>query len=148
MSKPPLPHPDQSLPFLLLRARETVMAPIRQMLSETGLTEQQWRILRVLAQFGPQDASGLADRACLQMSSVTRITRTMEARGLIALIRDSQDRRRQRIAIAEAGSAIISENQSAAEHIAAGFQERLGAKDYAALLGLLSRFNAADDPDA
>ena len=28
------------------------MTPIRDMLSETGITEQQWRVLRVLSEFG------------------------------------------------------------------------------------------------
>ena len=31
------------------------MAPIRDMLRASGLTEQQWRVLRILSEFGPQD---------------------------------------------------------------------------------------------
>ena len=58
-----LPPTDQSLPIALLRARERLMIPIREALQVTGLTEQQWRLLRVLEEFGPQDATKLAERA-------------------------------------------------------------------------------------
>ncbi|MBT7906778.1 MAG: MarR family transcriptional regulator, partial [Marinovum sp.] len=58
-----LPPNSRSLPIALIRAREGVMLPIRQMLSETGITEQQWRVLRVLAEYGVMDAKTLADRS-------------------------------------------------------------------------------------
>jgi len=35
---------DRSLPIALLRARETVMEPVRDMLSESGISEQKWRV--------------------------------------------------------------------------------------------------------
>ena len=53
----PLPSTQRSLAFALLRAREKVMTPIRAMLAEAGITEQQWRVLRVLDEFGPLEAS-------------------------------------------------------------------------------------------
>ena len=60
-----LPSTSRSLPIALIRAREGVMTPIRDMLAETGMTEQQWRVLRVLDEFGRMDTKTLADRACL-----------------------------------------------------------------------------------
>ena len=47
------------------------MAPIRKMLLAAGITEQQWRILRVLTETGPIDAGSLAKRACLLAPSLT-----------------------------------------------------------------------------
>ncbi|MCV6603086.1 MAG: hypothetical protein OIF54_16255 [Cohaesibacter sp.] len=38
-------HTSRVLPIALLRARETVMGPIRDMLNENGLTEQGQRLL-------------------------------------------------------------------------------------------------------
>ena len=52
-----LPSIARSLPIALLRAREKVMAPFREMLSRTDITEQQWRVLRILSEFGPQDST-------------------------------------------------------------------------------------------
>ena len=39
---------DRSLPMTLNRALDAVMPPYRELFSRYGLTEQQWRILRVL----------------------------------------------------------------------------------------------------
>lgn len=78
-----LPTTQRSLPMALLRARENVMAPIRAMLSASGLTEQQWRLLRVLSESGPLEATILANRAALLLPSQTRIVQSMEKRGLV-----------------------------------------------------------------
>ena len=40
---------ELSLPLQLLKAREAAMARFRPMLRSHGLTEQQWRVIRVLA---------------------------------------------------------------------------------------------------
>ena len=44
-----LPSTRRSVPIALIRAREKVMGPIRDMLADSGITEQQWRILRVIS---------------------------------------------------------------------------------------------------
>ncbi len=41
---------SHSLPMMLYRTLDTVMPRFRQIFSEFGLTEQQWRVLRVLWQ--------------------------------------------------------------------------------------------------
>ncbi|WP_457772918.1 hypothetical protein [Phycobium rhodophyticola] len=57
-----LPETTRSLPIAMLRARETMMAPIRHMLQKAGVTEQQWRVLRVLAERGTTDPRTLRMR--------------------------------------------------------------------------------------
>lgn len=137
-----LPPTTRSLPIALMRARESVMAPIRDMLSETGLSEQQWRVLRVLAEQGEMDSHSLAERACLLFPSLTRMAATMNAKGLITQTRDPNDRRRQLIAIAPAGLAIIASRVEAASAIAKGFRNKIGDEDYETLLDLLGRLSA------
>ena len=133
-----LPSTSRSLPIALIRAREGVMIPIRQMLAETGITEQQWRVLRVLAEHGPQDASTLADRASLLFPSLTRIAQTMRGKGLIAQTRDETDRRRQTIVLTEAGQKIIDDNADKASQIVSGYKATLGEDKYEKLLDLLA----------
>ncbi len=133
-----LPPTNRSLPIALIRAREGVMQPIRDMLAETGITEQQWRVLRVLAEHGPQDASTLARGASLLFPSLTRITQTMNSKGLITQTRDSQDRRRQMIAISPKGQKIIDDYAGQAVQIVAGFKATLGDAQYEQLLDLLA----------
>ncbi|WP_299284704.1 homoprotocatechuate degradation operon regulator HpaR [uncultured Tateyamaria sp.] len=138
---PRLPSTSRSLPIALIRAREGVMAPIREMLADTGITEQQWRVLRVLSEYGPLDASTLADRASLLFPSLTRIATTMREKGLITQTRDSDDRRRQFIRIAPAGEQIIDDHTAQAAQIVAGFRETLGDAQYETLLDLLGRLD-------
>ena len=136
-----LPSTARSLPIALIRAREGVMAPIREMLAETGITEQQWRVLRVLSEHGPLDSTTLADRASLLFPSLTRIATTMRSKGLITQTRDARDRRRQVVEITEAGQKIIDHHTNQAAKIVDGFRARLGHQDYEALLDLLARLD-------
>ena len=136
-----LPSTARSLPIALIRAREGVMIPIREMLSETGITEQQWRVLRVLSEFGTLDTKTLADRSSLLFPSLTRIATTLRKKGLITQTRDDIDRRRQFIEITPSGQQIIDQNTDQAARIVAGFQHKLGKKDYEKLLDLLGKLD-------
>ncbi len=119
------------------------MPPIREMLADAGITEQQWRVLRVLAEYGPQSSSTLAGRASLLFPSLTRIAQTMQTKGLITLSRDEQDRRRQMIDITSAGQKIIDDKANQALEIVADVKQRLGEKKYNDLLDTLALL----DPD-
>ena len=133
-----LPSTARSLPIALIRAREGVMLPIREMLAETGITEQQWRVLRVLSEFGAMDTKTLADRSSLLFPSLTRIAATLRQKGLVTQTRDQADRRRQFIEITPAGQKIIDERVAEAVQIVAGFKSRLGNENYETLLDLLA----------
>lgn len=136
-----LPTTTRSLPIALMRAREKVMAPIREMLSETGITEQQWRILRVLSEHGSQEASKLAERACLLLPSQTRILQSMLEKGYVTRTPDEKDRRRQHVAITDKGQAIIDENMDQAVAIAQKFRSALGSDRYESLLDCLEELD-------
>lgn len=133
-----LPSTARSLPIALIRAREGVMSPIRDMLSETGITEQQWRVLRVLAEYGRMDTKTLADRSSLLFPSLTRIAATLREKGLVTQTRDNKDRRRQFVEITPNGQKIIDERTPQASQIVAGFKDTLGEDNYETLLDLLS----------
>ena len=46
------PFTHRNLPRVLLQARESVMAHTRSRLREHALSDQQWRVLRVLGEHG------------------------------------------------------------------------------------------------
>lgn len=135
--KRPLPPTNRSLPIALIRARENVMGPIRAMLHETGLTEQQWRVLRVLSESGEIDATELSVRACLLLPSLSRILRTMETKGLISRGQNAEDQRRQKLEITPAGQNIIDANREQGIAIVDRMKAHLGADNYEKLLTLL-----------
>lgn len=136
-----LPSTSRSLPIALIRAREGVMAPIRDMLSDTGITEQQWRVLRVLSEYGALDTTTLADRASLLFPSLTRIATKMRAKGLITQTRDDVDRRRQFIAITPEGQKIIDDYAAQSAQIVKDFRATLGPENYETLLDLLAKLD-------
>ena len=97
----------QSLPIMLLRAREAVMARYRPMLRGIGVTEQQWRVLRVLKESGEIDVSTLAERASILGPSLTRILKTLREEGYLHVRQDSDDRRRNLASLTDAGDALV-----------------------------------------
>ncbi|KPD13390.1 homoprotocatechuate degradation operon regulator HpaR [Phaeobacter sp. 11ANDIMAR09] len=133
-----LPSTARSLPIALLRARERVMGPIRKLLSDVDLTEQQWRVLRVVQESDGIDPTEIADQACLLLPSLTRILQKLDEKGLISRERDKVDRRRQIIRITAAGEKIIEANIAASIAIVDRTREKMGEERYEALLDLLN----------
>lgn len=133
-----LPSTSRSLPIALIRAREGVMSPIREMLAETGITEQQWRVLRVLTEYGRMDAKTLANRSSLLFPSLTRIAATLRDKGLVTQTRDDKDRRRQFIEATPEGRKIIADRAAQSAEIVASFKATLGPENYETLLDLLA----------
>ena len=136
-----LPLTRRSLPIALIRAREGIMSPIREMLAETGITEQQWRVLRVLAENGEMGTKTLAQQSSLLLPSLTRIATAMVNKGLITQTRDSTDRRRQMIDITPQGLKIIEDRMEQTAEIIAGFRATLGDENYETLLDLLAKLD-------
>ncbi|WP_170404997.1 homoprotocatechuate degradation operon regulator HpaR [Ruegeria arenilitoris] len=133
-----VPLTSRSLPIALLRARERVMGPIRKMLADVGVTEQQWRVLRVLDEEGPQEPTHIADRACLLLPSLTRILQKLEAKGLIRREIHPDDKRRQIVDISAKGKQIIHDNIQVTVHLAEDLRTKLGPERHEALLDLLN----------
>lgn len=127
----------RSLPIALLRAREAVMERFRPMLAAHNLTEQQWRVIRVLAEQGVIDASEMAERAFILAPSLTRIIRSLEERGLITKLRDEKDGRRVLLQIAPAGLSIIKEVSPESGAIYRNIETRFGPNKLNQLLDLL-----------
>ncbi|MDD9739783.1 MAG: homoprotocatechuate degradation operon regulator HpaR [Marinovum algicola] len=132
-----LPPTDQSLPIALLRARERLMIPIREALQVTGLTEQQWRLLRVLEEFGPQDATKLAERASLLMPSQTRIVQNLSEKGYVTRRTNPEDRRRQVVSITAAGHQVLVKNAPKAREISDEVAAALGEEKVKMLVSIL-----------
>lgn len=139
-----LPSTSRSLPISLLRAREKVMGPIRNMLADAGVTEQQWRVLRVLTEQGPLDPTTIADQACLLLPSLTRILQKLEEKELVTRVRDQVDRRRQVIEATGDGKALIAANAPSSKMVMGHLRDRFGEERYEALLDLLNDLNELD----
>jgi len=138
---------QHSLPMALLRAREAVMRRFRPMLESHGVNEQQWRVLRVLAEAEALDASEVAARANILAPSLTRMIRTMEDKALIARGRDRDDARRVMLRIAPAGVAVIRDASPESRRIYHEIEAAYGPERMAALVDLLNALSVLDADD-
>ena len=95
---PTQPFKHRNLPRLLLQAREAVMAHTRPGLRQHGLSDPQWRVLRVLGEHAHETAGietgRIASEAFLLGPSLTGVLARMERDGLIRRARCAQDARR------------------------------------------------------
>jgi homoprotocatechuate degradation regulator HpaR len=121
----------------LLRARESVMENFRPMLARHDVTEQQWRVIRVLAEAGRLDATEVSTRASILAPSLTRMIRTLEQRKFIRRRKDARDGRRVILEIAPAGLALIQKASPESLAIHAELEQRFGREKLDALLDLL-----------
>lgn len=97
----------RSLPLALLSLRELLMERFRPLLAAHDVTEQQWRVLRVLNEAPDIDATELAAQASILAPSLSRILKALEARGFIEIGKDPDDRRRAIINLSRDGAAFI-----------------------------------------
>lgn len=123
----------------LLGAREAVMLRFRPLLDRHGLTEQQWRVLRVLAEAGALDATKLALRSNVLAPSLTRMLRLLEARALVRRKGDPQDARRTMLQISAAGQAVIEAAGPDSNAIHDQIARDFGPDNVARLLALLDQ---------
>lgn len=135
---------NRSLPIALLRARETVMGPVREMLADSPVNEQKWRVLRVLEEGGPQDQNTIARSACLLLPSLTRILRVLEDDGLVSRRADAEDRRRSIVTIEAAGRKILADYSDRATQLVQQLRAQYGEAKFEQLLDLLEELQAVD----
>lgn len=119
------PYPV-SLAGSLLAAREAVMAPIRPLLRSANVTEQQWRVLRVLADAESLDAKGIADHALLYAPTVTRILKELVERKLIERRIDPGDARRSIVSITDNGRQLVSDTAKRTKVLLKAYTETFG----------------------
>ena len=122
-----LPAYSQSIAGSLLAAREAVMAPIRPHLRSAGVTEQQWRVLRVLSDNGTMDAGTIAQKALLYAPSVTRILKELLQRGLIAKTANVADGRKLSISISDMGQNLVQQTAAHTTRLLNEYEAVFGA---------------------
>lgn len=145
------PFPHRNLPLRLLQARERVLAQFRPILNAHGVTEQQWRILRALAELGPLEPRQIVARCGISSPSLAGVLARMEELGLVQRERLAHDQRRQLVELTPASRQRVAD---AAPEIAATYaalRQRVGAARldalHAALDELLALLGEGDDAD-
>jgi homoprotocatechuate degradation regulator HpaR len=137
-AEPKLRPLKRSLPMTLLRARESVMERFRGMLRHHGLTEQQWRVIRVLAESEPLEVSRLATHSFLLPPSLSRILKFLSKKRLIRRRSVDDDQRRFEVSLTAAGRRLFQEVAPSSEAIYRDLEETFGEQRLEQLYALLS----------
>ena len=144
------PFAHRNLPRLLLEAREAVMLHTRPSLREHGLSDQQWRVLRVLGEHarlpGGVETGRVAREAFLLGPSLTGVLARMERDGLIERSRCPQDARRSVVRATAAGLKRVRTLSRTIEAHYTWLEQRLGPARLAQLYGLLDEVIALEQP--
>jgi homoprotocatechuate degradation regulator HpaR len=125
----------------LLKAREAAMSRFRPMLRSHGVTEQQWRVIRALADHEPMDASELAARSFLLAPSLTRILQFLEGESLVKRTADKNDQRRSVLSLTAKGRRLFSKVAPDSAALYDEIESEFGADRMALLYELLQEFH-------
>ena len=128
---------NRSLAINLLRTREAVMDRFRPMLASANLTEQQWRVLRGLSEYGATEAGKLAFIACILPQSLSRIAKNFEKKNLIKMEVDRTDARKIILSLTKAGEVLMTNATLESKNIYAQLIEDFGKNNLTDLLDKL-----------
>jgi homoprotocatechuate degradation regulator HpaR len=137
----------RNLPRLLLQAREAVMAHTRPSLREHALSDQQWRVLRVLGEHGAVETGRVAREAFILGPSLTGVLARMERDNLIARSRDPEDQRRTVVEATAHGMKLVKKLSSSIEAHYQWLEQSLGKTKLTQLYGLLDELIALEQPE-
>jgi homoprotocatechuate degradation regulator HpaR len=146
MSTPTQAFVHRNLPRLLLQAREAVMAHTRPSLRHHGLSDQQWRVLRVLGEHGAVETGRVAREAFILGPSLTGVLTRMERDGLIHRQRDSQDARSTVVQATEKGTRLVEKLSLTIEAHYAWMEKSLGKEKLSQLYELLDSLIELEQP--
>ncbi len=140
------PFVHRNLPRLLLQAREAVMAHTRPGLRDCGLSDQQWRVLRVLGEHGTVETGRVAREAFILGPSLTGVLNRMERDGLIRRERDPADQRRTVVQATARGRRLVDKLSCTIEAHYEFLEKSLGKAKLGQLYTLLDELIELEAP--
>ena len=132
-------HPDQSAAYLMKRILAFMAAEVDQALEPRGLTNAQWVPLLKLHRGSAGTAAELARNCSMDAGAMTRTLDRLEAKGLVARARSSQDRRVVNLELTEEGRATASQIPAVLCSVQNKFLQPLSIGEWEQLKDLLRR---------
>ncbi|MDJ0905676.1 MAG: MarR family transcriptional regulator [Woeseiaceae bacterium] len=97
---------SHALPMALYRTLDAVMPRFRKIFNEFGLTEQQWRVLRVLWDEQATTLNRLAALTLIPAPSLVGVVDRLERDQLVNRQRSEADRRKVNVVLTSQGAAL------------------------------------------
>jgi DNA-binding MarR family transcriptional regulator len=139
--KKPFGHPAEEVAVALLRTADVLRGDLERTLSRSGVTLQQYNVLRILRGSHPEPLPTLeiAERMIERAPGITRLLDRLEAAKLVSRKRCPKDRRRVLCSITATGLATLAQADGPVHATERGRAGRLAPADLATLLALLDR---------
>jgi homoprotocatechuate degradation regulator HpaR len=131
----------RSLPMMLYRTLDTVMPRFRRIFNDFGLTEQQWRVLRVLWETDNTTIMALSEATLLPAPSLIGIVDRLERHELVNRQRSEVDRRKVNVVLTSQGAALEDEIMPRVASAYADLKQSVDAETWSAVLAGLGQIS-------
>lgn len=128
--------------MLLLQARGGLIARFRPVLKKTGLTEQQFRILRALDVYGTLEPREICSICHISSPSLAGVLARMEALDLISRERLKGDQRRLHVSLTPRAVGMFKDVSGDLEDVYRQLEADLGPEFVAEVYAMLDRLLA------
>jgi homoprotocatechuate degradation regulator HpaR len=118
----------RNLPLLLMQARERVISYFRPLLNAHGITEQQWRIVRVLLEVAALEPRQIGDLCAISSPSMAGVLERMEQAGYITRRRVEHDQRRVLVSLTSKSRELAAGMAREIDATYRRIEERLGTQ--------------------
>jgi len=108
-------------------------------LKQHGLTEQQWRVIRVLNEHGKMETGRIAEEACILAPSLSGVLERMQANGLIVRHRPLSDQRKVYVNLTEHSKRLVEQISPSIEARYQQLEQLLNHEDLLTLYALLDK---------
>ena len=117
------------------------MPPYRDLFQEFGVTEQQWRVLRVLWEQKHLTSAQISNLTLLPSPSLVGILDRLERKGLVKRLRSTSDRREINITITNLGRELQSKVMPKVKLIQDQTREKLSPTEWKQINNILKKLD-------
>ncbi len=131
----------KNMVHLLLQTRERMMQHFRPILARYDLTEQQWRIVRNLAEVEEMEPHQLSREAGILGPSLVGVLERMGRSGLIDKKRHPSDQRRVIVSLTSRGKELYDDAWPMMQEVYDVIARQMGEEEMEHFLAALERFH-------
>ena len=108
---------DDSPFYLIARTSGRYALDMQRILKSVGMDIPRWRALMILREYNPSSVSEIAERAVIQLSTVTRVVQRLQKQGLVRLSSRKSDGRKTDVTLTPKGHAAVEKVRECASRI-------------------------------
>jgi homoprotocatechuate degradation regulator HpaR len=139
---------SRSLPIMLYRTLDAVMPRFRQIFNEFGLTEQQWRVLRVLWEQESITISELSDLTLIPAPSLVGVVDRLTSNGFVDRRRSTTDRRSVFVYATDAGQKLEGEVRPRVDQAYAELRASIDQESWDTVIAGLEKISSIEQPSS